>query len=59
MTPAEKRRKAENDHILKAMQNGESLCHTDLSAYRWAPRPTVKKDQKEIARLYGTDKKES
>lgn len=40
---AEDRRKAENDALLIRMKRGDNLCHTDLSAFRWAPRPLLSK----------------
>lgn len=38
------------------MKAGSNLCHTDLSAFRWQPRPMIKKDDSLIKKLYG-DKK--
>lgn len=52
MTPA-LRRQQENAELLRRMKSGDNLCHTDLSAFRWAPRQQIKKDPKEQARLYG------
>lgn len=53
MTRDEERRKRENEELVKRMREGHNLCHTGLQAYRWAPRPKVEKDRKEMARLYG------
>lgn len=50
--PAE-RRARENRELLERMKAGDNLCHTGLSAYRWAPRPMVKKDPKDMARALG------
>lgn len=53
MTHDELRRRKENADLMQRLKNGDNLCHTDLSAFRWAPRPSVKKDRKEMDRLYG------
>jgi hypothetical protein len=49
----EERRRRENAEVLHRMKRGDNLCHTDLGAYRWAPRPPVKKDKKALEQLYG------
>lgn len=53
MTKDQMRREQENEHVLEKMRRGENLCHTGLQAYRWAPRAIIKKDEQEMARLYG------
>lgn len=50
---AEERRKRENKELIMRMKCGESLCHTPQSAYAWAPRPIIKKDEKAIKELFG------
>lgn len=57
MTKADERRARENAAVLARMKDGHNLCHTDLSAYRWAPRQQLKKDQKEMDRLYGIERR--
>ena len=54
----EKPRAEENASVIARMRSGHNLCHTDLGAFRWAPRPTIKKDEKAIAALYGDAKRE-
>jgi hypothetical protein len=49
----EKRRQEKNKEIVDRMRAGESLATIDQKATWWPPRPIIKKDLKEIARLYG------
>lgn len=50
---SEERRRLENAALIKRMRSNESLIHTDFGAYRWAPRPLVKKDPKAILQIFG------
>lgn len=51
---AEKRRREENERVLNRMKDkNDNLCHTGLNAFRWSPRPVIKKDQDAINKLYG------
>jgi hypothetical protein len=48
------RRRRENAALLARMKDPkDSLMHTPASAYYWAPRPLIKKDQAELRRIYG------
>lgn len=51
---AHRRRRKENADLMRRWREGSNLCHTDLNAFRWAPRPMIKKDERDMARLYGT-----
>ncbi len=55
MTRDEERRKARNAHVLDLLASGDNLCHTGLSAYRWQPRPIIKKDLATIRKLQGLE----
>lgn len=54
-TKDDERRKRENAELIKKMMSGHNLCHTGLSAYRWAPRQIIEKDKKQMERVYGND----
>lgn len=54
---ADEQRRQENAAVLRHMRNNGNLCHTDLGAYRWAPRQVIKKDQKEMDRVYGIERR--
>lgn len=56
MSSQDAARRNRNAEIIAAMKAGSNLCHTDLSAFRWQPRPMIKKDDSLIKKLYG-DKK--
>ncbi len=47
------KRKAENDDLIARMKRGESLSRCAPQDTWFQPRPTIKKDQKEMARVYG------
>lgn len=48
------RRRLENERVLRRMKNkNDNLSHTDFGAFRWAPRPLVKKDDEAIRRIFG------
>ncbi len=49
---AEDLRKRRNRELLKRMHNGEVLCSYDSTDSWFPPRPIIKKDKKEMARLY-------
>jgi hypothetical protein len=51
MTDAE-RRKKRNDELLLRVKNGESTVLIDATATWWPPREIIKKDKKEMERLY-------
>lgn len=51
-------RKCRNKEILKKFFAGESLCLIPAAATWFPPRPIIKKDKKEIERLYGKDENE-
>ena len=51
-------RKKRNKEILKKFFAGESLCLIPASMTWFPPRPIIKKDKKEIERLYGKDENE-
>ena len=53
MTKDAERRKKENADLIQRMNGGDNLCHTDIKAFRWAPRPNIKKCDKEVARIFG------
>lgn len=53
----DQQRRQENAALLRRMKSGDNLCHTDLGAYRWAPRQVIKKDQKEMDRVYGIERR--
>lgn len=55
MTDDPKKRAERNREIVRRMQAGDNLCHTDLNAYRWQPRPIIKKDARAIMALQGTE----
>lgn len=52
MTPEDRRRR-ENADLVRRMRQGDNLCHTDLSAFSWQPRPIIRKDRAEMSRLFG------
>lgn len=55
MDKDEKRRKSENDDLIRRMRMGESLVRVDVLDTWFPPRPTIKKDKDAIRRLYGVD----
>lgn len=55
MDKDEKRRKSENDDLIRRMRMGESLVRVDVFDMWFPPRPTIKKDKDAIRRLYGVD----
>lgn len=52
MTGDEHRRR-ENRDIIERMKRGETLVKTDVMSTWFPPRPIVKKDKREMARIYG------
>lgn len=46
-------RKRHNEDLIRRMHNGEALCTFDSKDSWFPPRPIVKKDKKEVERLYG------
>ena len=48
-----RQRKFHNQDLIRRMRNGESLSAIDSKASWYPPRPNIKKDAKEMARLYG------
>lgn len=48
-----------NDEILEKFFKGESLAKVPPQATWFPPRPIIKKDHKEMARLYGTEEVEN
>lgn len=55
MTRDEEKRKAENDELIRRMRRGESLSRCDASDTWFQPRPVIKKNKKEMARIYGDE----
>ena len=51
------RRKKRNDELIKRMKHGDVLHTYDAQASWYPPRPVIKKDKKELTRLYGEEKK--
>lgn len=45
-------RRQHNADLIRRMRNGEPLNAIDSKASWYPPRPVIKKDQREIARLY-------
>lgn len=45
-------RKQHNAELLRRMRNGEALNAIDSKASWYPPRPLIKKDEREMARLY-------
>jgi len=48
-------RRKRNEEILEKFFKGESLAKVPPQATWFPPRPIIKKDHKEMARLYGTE----
>lgn len=46
------RRRQRNSDLIRRMRNGEQLNAIDSKASWYPPRPVIKKDQDEMARLY-------
>lgn len=46
-------RREHNQDLIRRMRNGESLTSFDSQASWYPPRPTITKDPKAIAKLYG------
>lgn len=46
-------RKEHNLELVRRMQQGDDLCKVDSKASWFPPRPVIKKDEKEVAKLYG------
>lgn len=53
-TDSQNLRKVRNKELLQKMKNGEKLMSFDSQASWFPPRPPVKKDDKELSRLFGT-----
>ena len=53
-----KERKKRNAEILEKFMAGESLCLIPSAMTWFPPRPAIKKDKKEIERLYGKEENE-
>lgn len=51
--PSQVNRDAENENVLDRWRRGETLAMVPPSATWFPPRPIIKKDQREMARLYG------
>lgn len=51
----EEERKRKNQELLARVRNGESTALIPASATWFPPRPILKKDEKEIKRLFGED----
>lgn len=49
----QERRKKRNDELLLRFKNGESMALIDATATWFPPRPIIKKDEKEVERLFG------
>jgi hypothetical protein len=52
-------RKSHNESILQRMKDGESLIAFDNHSSWFPPRPKIKKDDKEVKRLYSRIDKEN
>ena len=50
-----KEREERNKDIVRRMKAGDPLCGTDVMESWFPIRPPIKKDKKEIERLYGKD----
>ncbi|MBI2601929.1 MAG: hypothetical protein HYW48_02640 [Deltaproteobacteria bacterium] len=50
------RRKKRNEELIKRMRRGDVLHTYDAQTSWYPPRPVIKKDKKELARLYGEEK---
>lgn len=48
----EERRKSQNDEVLAKFRRGQSLAIVDQQATWWPPRPIIKKNAADMARLY-------
>lgn len=47
-------RKQHNSDLIRRMRNGEPLNTIDSKSSWYPPRPVIKKDEGEMARVYGT-----
>ncbi|MBM4252488.1 MAG: hypothetical protein FJ146_10995 [Deltaproteobacteria bacterium] len=47
-------RKQHNSDLIRRMRNGEPLNTIDSKSSWYPPRPVIKKDESEMARVYGT-----
>lgn len=54
---AERARKEKNKDLVERMRRGESLSQFDKEESWYPKRPKIKKDKKELDRLYGEDEK--
>ena len=48
-------RRERNGHLIKRLQDGESLTSFSSESSWYPPRPTITKDPDAVKKLYGTD----